>query len=424
MSERGRLLVLTVGTGNTDQLETTLFRPLEKSVRDGDWAEVVLLPSSVTSDFARRFAASFPDLAFRIEALPEDGMENDADACFGHFDRVLGGRIRAGRDADSITADFTRGTKAMSAALVLAAVRRGVPRLRYIRGARDQRGMVQPGLEEIAEIRTALATGKRLLDEVRRLMRSGDFAAVPTLLPDTPRLLDELAKEGERLRRQAAFYGAWDRLDYARASSLADHLEDESGDTAEAAAWVRRLAEAPERTDHQRMAERLRAVACDLLENGRRRIRDGLFEDSLVRAYRVRELIGQISLFDRGVDSASIDPGLSEVRSLQRRLQKKRSENFGVRRDGRLTAGKFVATRLLKEMKERIGETLLDFDAGPGGLFAGRNYSILIHGFETQAPTVKETMEDLYARLQTLLCEGFPDAEAMIRAARRCAVSD
>ena len=84
-----------------------------------------------------------------IEALPGPGMENDADACFSHFDGVLDGLRRQGYTSDRIVADFTRGTKAMSAALVLAAVRHELSVLRYIQGERDGQGLVLAGREKV-----------------------------------------------------------------------------------------------------------------------------------------------------------------------------------------------------------------------------------------------------------------------------------
>ena len=423
MSAPGRVLVLTIGTGNRKEPETTLFRPLDTSVRQGDWTKIVLLPSTATSRLAEAFVRRCPGLAFEVKSLREDGMENDADACFGHFDGVLGELLEHGWSAESIVADFTRGTKAMSAALVLAAVRRGLPSLRYIGGERDKRGLVQSGKEKVMELPTALATGHRLLDEARSLMRSRDFSAVLTLVPDLSVLPSALRPEGDRLRRLAAFYGAWDRLDYQEARSLAGSLDDAPGIT-DAISWVQQLATEPDHpSDHAGMAQWLRAVACDLLENGRRRLCDGRFEDSMVRAYRVRELMGQFLLFDRGMDSSSLDPESEPVKKLRDRLCKKGSQDFGTSRDrGRLTAGSHLAARLLKQMGERSGSLLLKFDESESDkLGKRRNASILIHGFKVRAPSPPSAMETLYDDLEALLSGISSETPKMIERAGKCA---
>ena len=429
MSRSGRVLVLTIGTGNQAKHEETLFHPLEKSARRGEWDRVVLLPSTVTAPSAEEFARRCPDLEFRVQPLPDEGMENDADACFGHFDQVLGNLLDEGWQPEAITADFTRGTKAMSAALVLAAVRRGLPQLRYIDGPRDTRGMVRAGKEQIVELDTSLATGHRLLDEARSLLQKLDFAAVLELLPPSPELSKELPEklrpEGERLQRLAAFYGTWDRLDYAAAAGIGNEAPESLG-IAEETAWVERLANMPEKENHLAMARWLRAVACDLLENGRRRIQGRHFEDAMVRAYRVRELLGQCLLFERGVDSASIDPELEAVQSLRKKLCKKGSQDFGRDpKNGRLRAPKELAARLLneKEMECPMGKRLLVFDESEPGksIGDGRNNSILIHGFTVRAPSSPDAMESLYCDLEELLREAWKDdAPAMIESARKC----
>ena len=107
----GRVLILTVGTGDIDRQEETLFRPLTLSMEKGKWDQVVLLPSAVTETFARKLENRLRDWPIRIDPLPGAGMENNADACFAHFDSVLAELRDAGHSAEMIVADFTRGTK-------------------------------------------------------------------------------------------------------------------------------------------------------------------------------------------------------------------------------------------------------------------------------------------------------------------------
>ncbi len=426
MNRRGRVLVLTVGTGSRDDLEGTLIQPILKSVVRGDWTEVVLLPSQVTEAFAASIRQRLSDQPFRvrIKPLPESGAENDADRCFGHFDAVIGDLQARRLPAGSIAADFTRGTKAMSAALVLAAVGRGIPRLRYIGGGRDRRGMVRPGQEEVRELGTTYATGRRLLEEASGLLRHGDFAAVCQLLPDPDasntlgvlRIPPMLAGESAALRRRAAFLAAWDRLDYGKAVQSSAELGAEDR---ERVTWVRRLADRPKRADHAATARWLRAVACDLLQNGRRRIADGHFEDALVRAYRTRELLVQFLLFDRDVDTASLDPDLPELQRLQKKLCKKKSKLLERGPDGRLKAARMNAVRLLKQFDRPLGTAVLDFDQTPSGrILEGRNLSILIHGFSMKAPTDSIELSQLYDDLQRLLRNVAPETGAMLARVR------
>ena len=276
-----KVIVLTIGTGNLDQLKSSLLVPVSKSIQDGTWKKAVLLPSKVTTVFADFLVERNSNVPFQIETLPSCGMENDADACFEHFDKVLGTLETEGYNSQSITIDFTRGTKAMSAALVLAAARRDIPNLRYMVGCRDDRGMVLAGTEKIVKINPTLATGRRRLDDAFQMMKHGDFTAVLGMVPDPASpsfalLPESLGTEAALIWKRASFLAAWDRLDYYEASNLAQELDYDDAIKAKIK-WVDILATKPCDLDHCAMANWLRYIGCDLFANGRRRIRDGHF---------------------------------------------------------------------------------------------------------------------------------------------------
>ncbi len=417
----GAALVLTIGTGNKERLEETLYTPLTKSIRDGEWREIVLLPSQVTEGVAEVLKQRFPNLRVNMYSLPGKNMENNADACFAHFNDVLGKLLKEYK-REEILIDFTRGTKGMSAALVLAAVRHNIPQMRYIGGPRDKHGAVIPGKEEIANLDAVQATGRRLLDDARHLLRQGDFAAMPKLLSNLSNLPEGLQQEGAVLLERAEFYGAWDRLAYREAAELGKAFSEKSA-LHDAVDWTRKLADAPERSNHSDMSRWLKKVACDLLENGRRRVRDHHFEDALLRAYRVLELIGQFRLFHRGYDTSSIDPEDTLVKKLEERLKKRKSHGFGENGKGKYTAARAIAARFLEHIGDPLGRPLFDFGEKTYGGFTAtqRNHSILVHGFEAAAAKADESsLVQVYDDLQKLLCCADEEAESQLDKIRRC----
>ena len=361
LSENGsRVLVMTVGTGTKNELEESLFAPMRKSIATDAWTQVVLLPSRVTEKVAEKFAETvrkgIPDVAVR--PLPE-GDEDDADRAYAHFDSVLDEALRK-TPAEAVMVDFTRGTKAMSAALVLAAARHEIPYLRYItaqEGGRDKHGRVKADFEDIREIRTTVGAGHRRLDLARGLMRSGSFLGAEAVLPDMDHpsaalYPDDLIETATAVRTATRFYAAWDRLDYAEASGVdvgepPDGHWKELWPTSAAREWVVALAEGKE----------LRRLIVDLLANGERRLRQGHHEDALVRAYRVLELIGQARLFDHGLDSGSLDPDHAAVKAAVEKITKKKQDPLGSGRDGRLQAGRFQVARILEALEDPLAKT-------------------------------------------------------------------
>lgn len=409
--ESGCVLIMTVGTGDITNLEETLLTPLRKSIAVGRWAEVILLPSSITVEFAERLRQDLEGLKATIRPLPEDA-ENDADRAYAHFDAVLSETVRRVRPGQ-VVADFTRGTKAMSAALVMAATRHEVPRLRYITGQRDRRGMVEAGSEAICSIGTTVVAGHRRLDLARDLMWRGSFAAVEAALPDPehgcaglyPSDLTEIARA---VRTATQFYAAWDRLDYAAAAQVA--VSRSPGSDWEALwpslamrDWVEALACETARSDSAAMSARLRRLVVDLLANGERRLRQGQHEDALVRAYRVLELIGQVRLFDRGLDSSNLDANHEAVQLLQKKIKKKKQAPLAERSDGTLLAGRFQVARILKECGDQLAQRLLDFEGKALLKPTLRNNSLLIHGFAARAPEDAESLRGLFEDLADLI---------------------
>ena len=414
----GRTLVMTVGTGDLDRLEETLFTPLRKSIATDAWARVVLLPSSVTEDFARTLRCRLDGATVEVSPLPA-GDENDADAAYAHFDRVLEAVLHDAAPED-VMVDFTRGTKAMSAALVLAATRRAVPRLRYVTGRRDRRGMVEPGSEQVRGIRTTTVDGHRRLDLARALFVRGDFAAVAHVLPEPHGPLaslypNDFVHTASAVRSAARFYAAWDRLDHAAAATV-EVAAPPSVDwrrfwpTPDARAWVGVLAREPERTDHPAMAARLRRLAVDLLANGERRVRQGQNEDALVRAYRLLELIGQARLFDHGLDSANLDPDHDTVAAVQRESERKKRKPFSEGPGGRLLASRFQVGRLLRHCGDPLAKPLLRFDEETLLKPTLRNNSVLVHGFAARAPNDPASLRRLLQDLEELACDDCGEA--------------
>ncbi|MFZ5588007.1 MAG: TIGR02710 family CRISPR-associated CARF protein [Thermodesulfobacteriota bacterium] len=409
-----RALLLTVGTGDVTKLEETLFIPLRKSISDGQFNQVILLPSQFTKDFADSVSQDLQDLRVTAEPLPTGHLENDADACYAHYSVVID-KLRAnGFKRHEIMVDFTRGTKAMSAALVLAAVRHGLPRLRYIVGQRDERGMVKPGSEDIRDTSTTVVTGHLRLDAARRFFERGNFAAALDALPDPAHQLAKLYPSdvlewSAYLRPLAQFYAEWDRLDYKAAASIklgappsASSDWDHFKITDEMRQWVSELAkDLPESS--QDKAQRLRRLAADLLANGERRIRDRQFEDAIIRAYRVLELVGQLRLFEKNLDSEKLPSDHPAVKKVDEETKRKGRNGLSKGPNNCLTAGRENVARILRCLEDPLADELFKLGDRPSIRASDRNLSVLIHGFKAVSPADEDKLKELYKRLDALL---------------------
>lgn len=368
------VLILTVGTGNVDELRNTLLTPLIKSIRKGQWGRVLLFPSQLTQSTGEIIRTEIHDLPIEVWPLPNRGQEDDPDACFGHFDGQLEGLRRRGIPPERIVVDFTRGTKAMSAAVVLAALRHGVPLLRYIHGNRDSRGMVIPGTEIVSEFQTTNVYSRQRLDQARQFLLTGQCAAALKLLP----------KQGEPnwkklvpLRNLAEFYSAWDRMDHQSASFIVFEKDDLPPDwvslvpSTEAIEWVECLAQdLPQ--DLEARANHLVKLAIDLLANAERRLDDGAFQDTTLRCYRLLEFMAHIRLLRCKVNPRSDKSTLHDMIDQLQKLKDPLAREF--------------------RNLERKGEVKAE----------DRNESILVHGFRVVSGQKTTALNTFLRKVQEL----------------------
>lgn len=413
-----RVLVLTVGEGTVEKLEETVVTPFRKSFEQGEWGLIVLLPSKMTEANARLLEERFPQYPLRVRALRHEKDEDNTDACFRHFDEVLERLLAEGWRREDITADVTRGTKAMTAALAMTAMAHRIGCVRYITGERDERGMVRPGTERIIDVPPQRALQRQDVNLALGYLQAGNYRAVEMLFPGAPAKIYEghLKEEIRWLAWAAKFWGAWDRFDYKEAARLArlDGMPKEppaaAGDFIPSDAQRQLLTvlagEAPPRARDN--AGYCRALAADLLANAERRLGEGQNEEVLVRLYRVLELLGQMRLFAHGIDTASADPEDPRVSAWTENLDKKPEKN----REGRYELAREKAAALLLEIEKGCGSgpalelaqklARLDWlgEWGP----TMRNTSVLIHGFRARSRGRERELTDLLAKLRELYC--------------------
>ncbi len=417
-----RILFLTVGTGDKNKLEDSLFAPIRKSMRDGDFTHFILFPSWVTGRNASVICGE-QEFRGRVECrkLSEKGMENDADACFAFFDKSIRAVRRQHPDA-SMTIDLTRGTKAMSAAIYAAGVRNAIFDYRYIYSEqRDAMGRAIVGMEIVGKFNAAYGLYLSLFDQARELFRSGQFAAVPQVLPieNAPAELRPLVKYVNHL---AGFFEAWDALDYQNAAFRYKNLPPRpEGDlqgfdrfipSPEIGKLIDNMAAFPDTIEItaparlKPLANYAAPVVYDLWANGRRRVLRHQFEDAMLRAYRVTEMIAQVALFSRGyngenmpqhdddLDSFLMSKGLTlPVRNGRKLMERQNAIEFLKFLDN-------AATNWPEH--RRFGKKLSELTKADD-YFSKRNHSILVHGFVKKNNKKEQELLKRFAEVEAIV---------------------
>ena len=354
-----RILFLTVGTGNIEKVEETLYTPLRKSMTTDYFDFFVFLPSTQTEHNAVHLAQEeiFKNKIF-IETLPDPLMENDSDKCFKHFnDVILKYKNKYQCSVDDIVVDLTRGTKAMSSAIYSAGLRHGIYQYRYVTSMqRTELGQVVSGTEIVNSFNASMGIFLAKIDQVKSFLKSYNFSAISSLFESEKSLPEDYKKTGRYIKAVSDFYSAWHQLDYRKAfeiypswgesvrSQLVELGLADIIPTQDIYDWIEQLADwknypenalkitYPTKDECIQKAHQATKIALDLLANGRRQIDMGNFEDARVRIYRIIEMIGQIYLFERGYDTARINPNDEKIKLFNHLNNNELVEKDGVRR--------------------------------------------------------------------------------------------
>lgn len=419
-NECDTVLVATVGTGGA---KYPVWKALAYSVRHHQAREVWWLCSEKTK------AETLPKVAGLIDLPPERqqvSVSRDSDnieELYLEYIEVLD-RLRAGRPEAVIVADFTSGTKAMSAALGLAAVARNVQTLAYMVGPRDADGRASVTSHAVSFAPEQIYAEGRFSEALGYFNR-GDFTVAQDLAEQVRRRTFNknkiLAKTAETLKGLARAYRCWDLFQYGEAlrilkATVARNVLDEAcqaaienqcryldvcknGLTVENGARID-----PRWTDHRLV---------DLYANARRRRDKGNYDDAVARCYRLLEYLAQRQLkMEYGIETDNVP--VSEFKPETQEMLG-RETRIGLVKSYRLLEVEFDDKMGLAFRKDYVAGGMWDEPRGPlSGALTARNCSLLAHGFE---PCTRKAAETILDVVQAWFRQWLPDFDDMIRAA-------
>jgi CRISPR-associated protein (TIGR02710 family) len=381
-------------------------QPILTALRLRRWDRVVFVCSAQTPASRSSVAmitdaveilASEPRPAQRLEPIPvQAGLAperweilevppDDPDVAFGKMTTTLA-RLR--RDGATIVADYTGGTKSMSAALFLAALEVGAE-LQLVTGQRADLIRVADLTERETAIQTLRVAAAR---EFERLAAGWQRFGYQEAAEGYERLRNDLKGSGlardelarfNRAQELSAAFAAWDAFDHkASASRLKKNLY-KNLDIGGRADWFDLASALARGQDKPWGALHL----TDLWHNAKRCAARGRYDDATARLYRFWEAMAQWLLrVEYRIDTGVIQTGLRKSWELYLHL----------RADGAAASFWRRVTEDKRSELDRLNERLVI-----------RNKSILAHGWNTITRAgwdslSKWTEEGL---LQVLACE-------------------
>lgn len=273
----------------------------------------------------------------------------------------------AHRPAEEVLiADYTGGTKTMSAALVALALDDERIDLRLVTGNRADLIKVQSGSEMAVPACIEAARLRRSLSDALSLWKHHGYGESQALLEQIRVPRDNGLRSTLQFAQDLSrAFSAWDRFDHAAANAILQNYRARLG--ASYVAHYNALGKLAEPGPAQEPARLF-----DLYRNAQRRAVGQRFDDAIARLYRLTEWSAQWLLRERaGIDTADvpadkIPPGLE----------------LSKHRDGHFQAGLFAAWELAAHHGGDVVRQFWDVEhTHLLDQLKVRNHSILAHGF-------------------------------------------
>lgn len=283
-------------------------------------------------------------------------------------------------------ADYTGGTKTMTAALILAALQLGWE-LSVVRGDRTDLLKVRDGTEMASLVNTWEVRARQQLELAETLFNQYAYSSAEKLAENLVRaapLSPELQREIQRFVTLSRGFDAWDRFDHARAAQI---LAPYQAEIVPHWKFLKILTGQSKGTGYE--------PVFDLIRNAERRAARGRYDDAVARLYRALEMLAQIRLKQR-------EPSLDSS-DLKLDLLPENVRQAYANRQGKIKLGLLEDYDLLNALGDPLGKS---FASERGKILATiekRNASILAHGTQ---PCDETIYREVHSEILRLLEQG------------------
>lgn len=369
-----KAMIITVGTGRDRQ---DIAGAIRFSIRQQNPDFVRFLVSEISEEQTLPLIVENAD--FEYDSIKNEEV-NDVERIYLEYVRQIEDMEARGFHARDIVADYTSGTKAMSAALLSAAIAKELGAISYICGERDSGGRVIKGMERPMSFAPIRFISEKAIVQAKTFFNAYRFESAIVLCDSIEKSTSHpaIVEETVFLKKLAAAYDFWDRFDFASALKYLGEVKDSP--------FLQRngIKGRYERNKQLLFMERENKYCyervVDLIANAERRFTaEGRYDDGVARLYRAFEYLAQVRLFREhgGIQTESL--GVDKLPGhLRDKYTSRRNES------GKIQISLVAGYELLSDMNDDLGRLFMndlrDSDDFKVAL-RKRNSSILAHGF-------------------------------------------
>ena len=376
-----KVLFMTVGTGVgiSEEKVKNLAHGLLTSILNHNPDKVVFFGSEESKETIDELKNQY--LAEKGEKFGEENYEfvkiNYIDDFYDCYTSIEN-KLKYYKDHE-IVIDYTSGTKTMTTSAAIAAMLYQ-KKLFITSGRRGKNGVVIPGTEEIKMQNLFAAYDKYSMDRAKEAFNSYRYEEAKNYLNQI------VALEGkEEYMKIVDAYDLWDKFNHEKAKDVMEKIKIKNQDFNRNKSFIGKLCSKKKKKE---IVENF--LIADLLNNAKRRIEEGKYDDAVARLYRCVEMIAQYRLKSvYNLNPSEIKFGDLETKSVDNleKYKMKKNEN------GIIKLAMKNSFELLKDLKDEVGNIIDDKELKE--LIKKRNTSILAHGID---PVEKEDAEKLYQK--------------------------
>jgi len=392
-----RALFMTVGTGvglDKEKKVRNLAHGLLSSIESYNPDKIVFFGSEESIETVESLKEQYYEKKGKeLENYEFVGLK-DIDDFYECYTRIEEEIKEEEKEGNEIIIDYTSGTKTMTTSAAICAMLYQ-KKLSLVAGKRGENGVVIPGTEAARVQNLFAAYDKYLLDRAKEAFNSYRFGEAMGYLDRIVALEDK-----EEYKKLVKAYDLWDKFEHEKAFQMLAGVK--AGETAYNKSFLGRLIKAREKQDF---------ILVDLMNNARRRMEEGKYDDAVARLYRIIELIGQSVLRTRyEINSSDVD--VWQLKTLGK-LEKKTIEKYEKLRDegGKIKLPLRKDFELLQDLGDEVGKKFLE-DKKMQDLLSRRNNSILAHGL---VPVKREDAERMFESVREYVELVVEDAEGLMR---------
>lgn len=367
-----KVLLMTVGTGATG---SDIAHGLFFSIKDSNPNLLILIGSSKSFDTTLPYLEDLikrDNMQIEIEKITIEEI-NDFEKLHFEYYNIINDLIARGFSLKKISVDYTSGTKAMSAALVGAAISAKVGSIIYVYGERGEGGRVKTGTERRSSLSPNKIFSVDVLNNAIDCFNSFRFNQCIELLKSFD-FHPDYSEKAKLLIMLAEMFDAWDKFDFAHAFEVSKKIDRENLREFELKGKFEKdlIPFLVKLKDSNLSFE----YVYELIENAKRRAAEGKYDDAVARLYRALEMIGQIE-FEKEFHCSTSDV---KIENLPEFLRKDVLETYKDYKDSKIKIPLFGVFEILEKVGNKTGIIFKKEFEQFKIVLTLRNHSILAHG--------------------------------------------